>query len=153
MGKQGAFELNYSSDIDTRLFFEPDRLAPVLAEGVGGTEASLDALAPGGARLCCSERTADGYVFRVDLRLRPDPSSTPPVVAVPTALDYYESVGQNWERAAFIKAAPCCGDFGAARAFLEEMSPFVWRRNLDFAAMPTSIRSSDRSTSTRPTRG
>ena len=133
MGKHGAFELNYSSDIDLSLFFDPDRLAPVLAEG---TEAQglMNRVAQGVASLL-SERTADGYVFRVDLRLRPDPSSTPPVVAVPMALDYYESVGQNWERAAFIKARAICGDFGAATEFLKDMVPFVWRRSLDYQAV------------------
>ena len=133
MGKHGANELNYSSDIDLSLFFDPERLAPVLAEG---TEAQglMNRVAQGVASLL-SERTADGYVFRVDLRLRPDPSSTPPVVAVPMALDYYESVGQNWERAAFIKARAICGDFGAATEFLKEMVPFVWRRSLDYQAV------------------
>ena len=133
MGKHGAFELNYSSDIDLSLFFDPERLAPVLAEG---TEAQglMNRVAQGVASLL-SERTADGYVFRVDLRLRPDPSSTPPVVTVPMALDYYEGVGQNWERAAFIKARAICGDFGAATEFLKEMIPFVWRRSLDYQAV------------------
>ena len=133
MGKHGAFELNYSSDIDLSLFFDPERLAPVLAEG---TEAQglMNRVAQGVASLL-SERTADGYVFRVDLRLRPDPSSTPPVVTVPMALDYYESVGQNWERAAFIKARAICGDFGAATEFLKALVPFVWRRSLDYQAV------------------
>ena len=81
------------------------------------------------------ERTGDGYVFRVDLRLRPDPSSTPPVVAAPMALAYYESVGQNWERAAFIKARPVLGDPGAGRAFLKALTPFIWRRSLDYPAI------------------
>jgi len=133
MGKHGAFELNYSSDIDLSLFFDPDRLAPVLAEGTEG-QGLVNRVAQGVAALL-SERTADGYVFRVDLRLRPDPSSTPPVVAVPMALDYYESVGQNWERAAFIKARAICGDFGAADEFLKALVPFVWRRSLDYQAV------------------
>ncbi|MES2861037.1 MAG: bifunctional [glutamine synthetase] adenylyltransferase/[glutamine synthetase]-adenylyl-L-tyrosine phosphorylase [Pseudomonadota bacterium] len=133
MGKHGAFELNYSSDIDLSLFFDPDRLAPVLAEGTEA-QGTMNRVAQGVAALL-SERTADGYVFRVDLRLRPDPSSTPPVVAVPMALDYYESVGQNWERAAFIKARAICGDFGAATEFLKDMVPFVWRRSLDYQAV------------------
>src|SRR5690606_9377937 len=81
------------------------------------------------------ERTGDGYVFRVDLRLRPDPSSTPPVVAVPFALPYYESVGQNWERAAFIKARAMLGDIAAGEAFLKALRPFVWRRSLDYPAI------------------
>src|SRR4029077_19930330 len=80
-------------------------------------------------------RTPEGYVFRIDLRLRPDPSSTHPAVPVPAALEYYESVGQNWERAAFIKARACAGDIPAAEAFLAELQAFVWRNNLDFAAI------------------
>ncbi|MFN3521911.1 MAG: bifunctional [glutamine synthetase] adenylyltransferase/[glutamine synthetase]-adenylyl-L-tyrosine phosphorylase [Phenylobacterium sp.] len=131
MGKQGAYELNYSSDIDISVFYEPEAL--LVAEG---TEPQ-----PFAVRLtkALSElmqtRTGDGYVFRVDLRLRPDPSSTPPAVPVPAALEYYESVGQNWERAAFIKARACAGDLPRARAFLSELQPYIWRKNLDFAAI------------------
>ncbi|WP_374571659.1 bifunctional [glutamine synthetase] adenylyltransferase/[glutamine synthetase]-adenylyl-L-tyrosine phosphorylase [Phenylobacterium sp.] len=131
MGKQGAFELNYSSDIDISVFYEPEALP--LAEGVepqGFAVRLTKALAE-----LMQNRTGDGYVFRVDLRLRPDPSSTPPAVPVAAALDYYESVGQNWERAAFIKARPCAGDMARARAFLEELQPYIWRKNLDFAAI------------------
>jgi glutamate-ammonia-ligase adenylyltransferase len=80
-------------------------------------------------------RDADGYVFRTDLRLRPDPSVTPPVVALPAAITYYESMGQNWERAAMIKARPVAGDLTLGAAFLEAIRPFVWRRGLDFAAV------------------
>ncbi|WP_371134667.1 bifunctional [glutamine synthetase] adenylyltransferase/[glutamine synthetase]-adenylyl-L-tyrosine phosphorylase [Phenylobacterium sp.] len=131
MGKQGAFELNYSSDIDISVFYEPDALP--LADGVESQGFAVR-LTQRVAELM-QARTADGYVFRVDLRLRPDPSSTPPAVPVPAALDYYESVGQNWERAAFIKARACAGDLIAAQAFLDELRPFVWRKNLDFAAI------------------
>src|SRR5690606_2279027 len=81
------------------------------------------------------ERTGEGYVFRFDLRLRPDPSSTPPVVAAPMALDYYESVGQNWERAAFIKARAVIGDAAAGQEFLKALRPFIWRRSLDYPAI------------------
>jgi glutamate-ammonia-ligase adenylyltransferase len=133
MGKHGANELNYSSDIDLSLFYDPDRLIPALAEGVE-PQRFLDRLAQAWAGLL-SERTADGYVFRVDLRLRPDPSSTPPVVAAPMALAYYESVGQNWERAAFIKARPVAGDMAAAEDFLKALVPYVWRRTLDYKAV------------------
>jgi len=133
MGKHGADELNYSSDIDLSLFFDPDILQPALAEGVEA-QAFVNRAAQTLANLL-SERTADGYVFRVDLRLRPDPSSTPAVVATPMALAYYESVGQNWERAAFIKARAVCGDPIAAADFLTEMVPFVWRRSLDYQAV------------------
>lgn len=131
MGKQGAFELNYSSDIDVSVFYEPGRL-PV-AEGVE-PRAFAVRLTQGVAALI-QDRTDEGYVFRVDLRLRPDPSSTPLAVSVTAAFEYYETVGQNWERAAFIKARACAGDLPRAQAFLEELSPFIWRKNLDFAAI------------------
>jgi glutamate-ammonia-ligase adenylyltransferase len=133
MGKHGANELNYSSDIDISLFWEPEAVIPALAEGVE-PQRFLDRLAQAFAQLM-QERTGDGYVFRVDLRLRPDPSSTPPVVALPMALDYYESVGQNWERAAFIKARPSIGDLIEGGAFLGALTPFVWRRSLDYQAV------------------
>src|SRR6202020_2214151 len=80
-------------------------------------------------------RDADGYVFRTDLRLRPDPAATPPAIAIGNAITYYESMGQNWERAAMIKARPVAGDLGLGMAFLEAIRPFVWRRGLDFAAV------------------
>ena len=131
MGKFGAFELNYSSDIDLCVFFDPDALA--LADGVE-PEAFASRLTKLVAELL-QERTSEGYVFRVDLRLRPDPSSTPPAVSLPAALEYYESVGQNWERAAFIKARAVGGDVAAGQALLAALQPFIWRRNLDFAAI------------------
>jgi glutamate-ammonia-ligase adenylyltransferase len=133
MGKHGAFELNYSSDIDLSLFYDPDAVAAVLPEGAE-VQRFVDRMAQAMAALL-QERTADGYVFRVDLRLRPDPSSTPPVVATHRALAYYESVGQNWERAAFIKARPVIGDMVEAKAFLKALVPFVWRRSLDYQAI------------------
>ena len=131
MGKMGGYELNFSSDIDLMIFFDP--AASVLAPGV---EAG-----PFYARLTrelvklVQERTADGYVFRVDLRLRPDPSSTQVAISTEAALNYYESRGQNWERAALIKARPCAGDREAGERFLRELSPFVWRKYLDYAAV------------------
>ncbi len=131
LGKQGAHELNYSSDIDLCVFYAPERL-PV-AEGVDPGQAAVKLTQAMTALL--HERTADGYVFRVDLRLRPDPSATPVAVSIPAALDYYETVGQNWERAAFVKARAVAGDMAEAQAFLSEMLAFVWRRNLDFGAI------------------
>jgi glutamate-ammonia-ligase adenylyltransferase len=131
MGKQGAYELNYSSDIDVSVFYDPERLP--LADGVE-SQAFAVRLTQRLADLM-QARTGEGYVFRIDLRLRPDPASTQPAVPVPAALEYYETVGQNWERAAFIKARPCAGDLVAATAFLTELQPFIWRRHLDFAAI------------------
>lgn len=131
MGKHGAFELNYSSDIDFSIFYAPEKL-PV-AEGIEPQGVAVRIANHLGRIL--QERTADGYVFRIDLRLRPDPSSTPPAMPVDAAMDYYESVGQNWERAAHIKARIAAGDIRQGEAFLAELQPFIWRRNLDFAAI------------------
>jgi glutamate-ammonia-ligase adenylyltransferase len=131
MGKHGAFELNYSSDIDISIFYEPPALP--LASGID--PAAFAYRFTQRLATLLQERTSEGYVFRVDLRLRPDPSSTPPAIPVDQAYEYYESVGQNWERAAFIKARPAAGDLPRARAFLGELQPFIWRRNLDFAAI------------------
>jgi len=131
MGKHGAGELNYSSDIDITFFCDLERL-PVSEQVDPQTFADRVAR---GVSTILSERTGDGYVFRVDLRLRPDPSSTPTVVSVPFALNYYESVGQNWERAAFIKARPVAGDMCEAKDFMQGLSPFIWRRSLDYPAI------------------
>jgi [glutamine synthetase] adenylyltransferase / [glutamine synthetase]-adenylyl-L-tyrosine phosphorylase len=131
LGKHGAFELNYSSDIDVSVFYAPERL-PV-ADGVEPEKTALRLTRTLADLL--QARTEDGYVFRVDLRLRPDPSSTPAAMPVAAALDYYESVGQNWERAAMIKARVCAGDQDEGAAFLKALVPFIWRRNLDYAAI------------------
>lgn len=131
MGKYGAGELNYSSDIDLIVLFEPD--APLSA---GGTAPSpfFVKLTRDLVRIL-QERTEDGYVFRVDLRLRPDPGSTQVAISVDAALAYYEREGQTWERAVFIKARAVAGDIEAGNGFLREISPFVWRRYLDHAAI------------------
>jgi glutamate-ammonia-ligase adenylyltransferase len=127
----GAFELNYSSDIDLIVFFDPAALS--LAPG---TEAqALYIRVTRGLVKLLQERTADGYVFRVDVRLRPDPASTHIAISTPAALEYYETRGQNWERSAMIKARPCAGDIAAGEKLLRELSPFVWRKSMDFAAL------------------
>ena len=81
------------------------------------------------------ERTPDGYVLRVDLRLRPDPGATPIAMSIASAASYYETLGQNWERAAMIKARPVAGDVALGRAFLSELAPFIWRKYFDYAAI------------------
>jgi [glutamine synthetase] adenylyltransferase / [glutamine synthetase]-adenylyl-L-tyrosine phosphorylase len=131
MGKMGAFELNYSSDIDLIVAFDPTvaRLADEVEPA-----AFYIRLARGLVKLL-QERTVDGYVFRVDLRLRPDPGSTQIAISTAAALAYYESVGQNWERAALIKARPCAGDAAVGEALLGELVPFIWRKYLDYAAI------------------
>ncbi len=131
LGKMGGFELNYSSDIDLIVFYDAE--SPVLPAGIEPAPMFVQ-LTQRLVKLL-QERTADGYVFRTDLRLRPDPSSTPIAVSTAAALSYYESVGQNWERAAMIKARACAGDIAAGEALLNELSPFVWRKYLDFAAV------------------
>jgi glutamate-ammonia-ligase adenylyltransferase len=131
MGKMGACELNYSSDIDLIVFFDPD--TPAVSPDVDA--AQLYVRVTRGLVKLLQERTPDGYVFRVDLRLRPDPASTQVAVSVPAALNYYESVGRNWERAALIKARACAGDEPTGEALLSELGPFIWRKYLDFAAI------------------
>ncbi|MGE3942734.1 MAG: bifunctional [glutamine synthetase] adenylyltransferase/[glutamine synthetase]-adenylyl-L-tyrosine phosphorylase, partial [Alphaproteobacteria bacterium] len=131
LGKLGGRELNYSSDIDLILLHDP---ASPAAPPRDRAQSLFGRVARDLVRIL-DERTGDGYVFRTDLRLRPDPRSTPLAISVPAALTYYETVGQNWERAALIKARPVAGDLVAARHFLAELQPFVWRRNLDFAAI------------------
>jgi [glutamine synthetase] adenylyltransferase / [glutamine synthetase]-adenylyl-L-tyrosine phosphorylase len=134
MGKLGARELNYSSDVDLVLLYDP--AAPIYTDRTAG--AAMGGFTSRIARGLISlmeARDADGYVFRTDLRLRPDPAATPPAIALPAAIIYYESMGQNWERAAMIKARPVAGDRALGHTFLNEIRPFVWRRGLDFAAV------------------
>jgi glutamate-ammonia-ligase adenylyltransferase len=131
MGKLGGDELNYSSDIDLIVLYDAARARVTARDGV---QAFFVRLTRELVRIL-EERTGDGYVFRTDLRLRPDPASTPLAMSVAAALAYYESVGQNWERAALIKARPVAGDRVAAQRFLAELRPFLWRKNLDFAAI------------------
>jgi [glutamine synthetase] adenylyltransferase / [glutamine synthetase]-adenylyl-L-tyrosine phosphorylase len=131
MGKMGAGELNFSSDIDLMVFFDANaaKLNPEIEPApffIGLTRDLVKIL---------QARTADGFVFRVDLRLRPDPSSTQIAISTAAALNYYESRGQNWERAALIKVRLCAGDIAAGEHFLSELSPFIWRKYLDYAAI------------------
>ena len=134
MGKLGARELNYSSDVDIVPIYDPEA-------GCYTDRTSGDAMGRFMVRLSrdlvalMEARHSGGYVFRTDLRLRPDPAATPPAVALEAAITYYESMGQNWERAAMIKARPVAGDLELGWRFLEAIRPFVWRRGLDFAAV------------------
>jgi [glutamine synthetase] adenylyltransferase / [glutamine synthetase]-adenylyl-L-tyrosine phosphorylase len=131
MGKLGARELNYSSDIDLIVLYDheiihcerPDDLQNQFVRLTRNLIRLMDA------------RTVDGYVLRTDLRLRPDPGATPLAVSVLAAETYYESLGQNWERAAMIKARPVAGDRQAGAEFLDRLRPYIWRKNLDFAAI------------------
>ncbi|MGI9514786.1 MAG: bifunctional [glutamine synthetase] adenylyltransferase/[glutamine synthetase]-adenylyl-L-tyrosine phosphorylase [Anderseniella sp.] len=131
MGKHGAGELNYSSDIDLIVLYDqekapleqPDKAAQIYVRMTRSLATILQ------------DRTEDGYVFRVDLRLRPDPRATQVAIAIGAAENYYASMGQNWERAAMIKARAVAGDLDLGQAFLKGLTPFVWRKYLDFAAI------------------
>ena len=131
MGKMGARELNYSSDIDLICLFDESAFA---ADDYHDARASFIRVT---RKMCglLSDLTDEGYVFRTDLRLRPDPSVTPVCLSMDAAERYYESIGRTWERAAYIKARPCAGDLAAGARFLDTLRPFVWRRHLDFAAI------------------
>ncbi|MEM6657938.1 MAG: glutamine-synthetase adenylyltransferase [Pseudomonadota bacterium] len=131
MGKMGAYELNYSSDIDLIVLFDETRFDP--DDFYEARQSMVRATRNFCATL--SDKTADGYVFRTDLRLRPDPAVTPVCMATEAAERYYESLGRTWERAAYIKARACAGDLAAGQRFLDSLRPFVWRRHLDFAAI------------------
>ncbi len=131
MGKGGARELNYSSDIDLIVLF--DETAYAEADQMEARAALIRATRRMAATL--SDVTEHGYVFRSDLRLRPDASVTPVCISTAAALAYYEAEGRTWERAAFIKARAAAGDIAAGQRFLRELRPFVWRKHLDFAAI------------------
>ena len=131
MGKHGAYELNYSSDIDLIVLYDPET-APL----VDGIEPSTffvrftrDLVS------LLQDITEDGYVFRVDLRLRPDPRATQMAIALEAAAIYYENQGQNWERAAMIKARPAAGDIALGEEFLKRLTSYIWRKYLDYAAI------------------
>jgi glutamate-ammonia-ligase adenylyltransferase len=131
LGKQGAGELNYSSDIDPVLLFDPDRL-PRREKDDPGEAAQRYARRI--VRLL-AENTAEGYVMRVDLRLRPASEISPPAVPIASALAHYQGQALAWERAAFVRARPAAGDIALGEEFLAATRPFVWRRHLDFGAV------------------
>jgi glutamate-ammonia-ligase adenylyltransferase len=131
MGKYGAHELNYSSDIDLVVFYDAARFS---LRKRGDQRAAAVDIVRGLVKLL-AEVTGDGYVFRTDLRLRPDAGATQIAISTDAALDYYEAMGQNWERAAMIKARACAGDPATGAQFLDGLRPFIWRRYLDFAAI------------------
>lgn len=128
MGKHGAGELNYSSDIDLIVLFDPKRID---YRGERGLQPDIVRLTRDLVAIL-DQRTPEGYVFRTDLRLRPDPGSTPIAMPVAAALTYYQTRAQTWERAAMIKARPAAGDPDLGTHLLEQLSPFVWRDSLDF---------------------
>ncbi|MEO1249879.1 MAG: bifunctional [glutamine synthetase] adenylyltransferase/[glutamine synthetase]-adenylyl-L-tyrosine phosphorylase, partial [Pseudomonadota bacterium] len=131
MGKLGACELNYSSDIDLIVLFNLDKIRSARPERLPQT---FHRITRDLVRIM-EERTAQGYVFRTDLRLRPDPGSTPIALSSAAAELYYASLARTWERAAMIKARPCAGDVAEGKRFLTEIAPFIWRVSMDFAVV------------------
>jgi [glutamine synthetase] adenylyltransferase / [glutamine synthetase]-adenylyl-L-tyrosine phosphorylase len=131
LGKQGGRELNYSSDLDPILIFDPEILP------TRPREEPAEAAVRIGRRIVETMQARDehGYVFRIDLRLRPSPEVTPIVLPAEAAISYYESQALPWERAAFIRARACAGDLALGQGFLDAIRPFVWRRGLDFGAV------------------
>lgn len=134
LGKHGSRELNYSSDIDPILIFDPETLP----------HRQRDEPAEAAVRIATrmmqtmQARDGDGYVFRVDLRLRPNPEVTPIALPVEAGSSYYKSSALAWERAAFIRARACSGDVALGQGFLDVIKPFIWRRGLDFGAISRS---------------
>jgi len=131
LGKLGGYELNYSSDIDLVILFDDERFPYTGRKSAGDCAVRITKKLVS----LLQDRSEDGYVFRVDLRLRPDPGATPVAVSVQAAEIYYQSLAQTWERSAFIKSRYICGDEISAQRFLGIMHPFIWRRHLDFAAI------------------
>jgi glutamate-ammonia-ligase adenylyltransferase len=131
MGKHGAGELNFSSDIDLVVFYDPEvpNLSPAVEPAKFFVRLTKDLVR------ILQEATAEGYLYRVDLRLRPDPRATQIAIAIEAAAIYYENMGQNWERAAMIKARPLAGDLKLGEEFLDRLKPYIWRKYLDFAAI------------------
>jgi glutamate-ammonia-ligase adenylyltransferase len=128
MGKHGARELNYSSGIDLIIIHEPTHID---YRGGRSHQQFVERLTRNLIAIM-QEMTADGYVCRVDLNLRPDPGATPLAVSLAAARTYYRNRGENWERAAMIKARPAAGDLGLGQQFLDDLVPFIWRDAMDF---------------------
>jgi [glutamine synthetase] adenylyltransferase / [glutamine synthetase]-adenylyl-L-tyrosine phosphorylase len=131
LGKHGSRELNYSSDIDPILLFDPKSLPRRDRDDAG--EAAVR-IARGVVDLL-QTRDADGYVLRVDLRLRPASEAAPLAIPMNAAISHYESSALGWERAAFIRARSAAGDVSLGMQFLDTIQPFLWRRSLDFGAV------------------
>src|SRR5919112_3097850 len=131
MGKLGSHELNYSSDVDLLLLFDPETIPRRSRDDAGEAAVRI------GRRLIelLQKRTEEGYVQRVDLRLRPSPEVTPIALPINAAISHYESSALPWERAAFIRARAAAGDLRLGQRFLDAIQPFVWRRSLDFGVI------------------
>ncbi len=134
LGKLGAGELNYSSDIDLIALYD-ERADRTANPAVSDKQARHFTALTRRLSQLLSQQTKDGFGWRVDFRLRPDPAATPLCLTVSAAVSYYESIARTWERAAFIRARPIAGDVLAGRQFLEQISSFIWRHNLDYTVL------------------
>jgi glutamate-ammonia-ligase adenylyltransferase len=143
LGKHGGRELNYSSDIDPIFLFDPKTIPCREGEDPATSAVRI------GKRVIDLLHTVDenGYVFRVDMRLRPSPEVSPVALPVEAAIGYYESSALAWEQAAFIRARVAAGDRRLGDYFLKNIQSFIWRRSLDFGqiqnirSMSSQIRS------------
>jgi glutamate-ammonia-ligase adenylyltransferase len=135
MGKLGGGELNFSSDVDVVFLYESDEGES--AGGPKGKKVSRDFFTEIGKKIihAMGQVTEDGFVFRIDLRLRPMGASGPLLQSVGSAMLYYESWGQCWERAALIKTRAVAGDRELGAIFLKEIEPFIYRRYLDYTTV------------------
>ena len=134
LGKLGAGELNYSSDIDLIALYD-ERANSSADSAVSDKQVRhFNALTRKLSQLL-SQQTNDGFGWRVDFRLRPDSAVTPLCLTISAAVSYYESIARTWERAAFIRARPIAGDLQAGQQFLAQISSFIWRRNLDYTVL------------------
>jgi glutamate-ammonia-ligase adenylyltransferase len=131
LGKHGSRELNYSSDIDPMILFDPAAI-PHRA-----SEEPVEAAVKLAQRVVAlmQDKAEGGQVFRVDLRLRPAPEVSPIAVPIEATIGYYEALALPWERAAFVRARACAGDRQLGQSFLDSIAPFVWRRSLDYGAI------------------
>jgi len=131
LGKHGGRELNYSSDIDPIFLFDPNTLPHRERDDVA------EAAVRYGRRVIelLSKMDEHGYVFRVDMRLRPSPEVSPIVLPVEAAISYYESSALAWEQAAFIRSRVSSGDRALGDYFLNAIQPFIWRKSLDFGQL------------------
>ena len=138
LGKLGGRELNFSSDIDILYIYSSDGGETTGVEGTDGSSIGLHAFFVKVSQMVTrliSGVTEDGFVFRVDLDLRPEGRSGNIANSIESAEAYYESWGAPWERAALIKARPVAGSIELGKMFVEMVKPFVFRRYIDFTAI------------------
>ena len=138
MGKLGGRELNFSSDVDIIYFYESDKGETAGVENGSGGRKGIVSLHAFFNKLgemvskALSQITEDGFVFRVDVGLRPEGKSGDMAVSLRSAEIYYESWGQSWERTAMLKARPVAGSLALGEQLLKTLQPFIYRKYLDY---------------------